>query len=324
MQTGYYISKKDYDTIINYAQAAYDTMKCEIGGMSICYQDEDGDWVVTDPVIIKQEVTGSTCDLDKDELANYYCKAAKKHSKKNFRFCWWHSHHTMGVFWSGTDVKGINEYSDGDLSFALVVNLKRDNKFRISMWKPVVMHEDTTLEILESKGSSVPKKILNEVEELCSKPAYKYNSWKKDKKDNKHQSNLWDDPDTYEYNYGWNYGNPYATDRYGALAARKINEGTDSPELINGQFFNYCYQKICCWIEQMAEGELTFTAYIKEVDEVNEELEKLKSPVTIVKISQSELDEDIEFADPAMWLRMENQSVLDLSKEKSNGVGIKQ
>ena len=323
MDTGYYISKKDYNTIINYATAAYETMKCEIGGMSICYQDEDGDWIVADPVIIKQEVTGGTCDLDKDELANYYCKAAKKHAKRNFRFCWWHSHHTMGVFWSGTDIKGINEYSDGDLSFALVVNLKRENKFRISMWKPVVMHEDTTLQILESKGSSVPKKILDEVEELCNKPSYNYSSWKKDKKDDKNQSNLWDDPDTYHYNYGWNYGNPYASDRYGALAARKINEGTDHPKLIDGQFFNYCYQKVCCWIEQMAEGALTFAAYEKEVDEVNEELEKLKSPVTLVKISRSELDEDIEFADPAIWVRVENQPILDLSREKSNGVGIK-
>ena len=89
METKYYISQKDYNKIINYAKAAYETMKCEIGGMSICYQDDDGDWIVTDPVIIKQEVTGGTCDLDKNELANYYCRAAKKHAKKNFRFCWW-------------------------------------------------------------------------------------------------------------------------------------------------------------------------------------------------------------------------------------------
>ena len=88
MDTGYYISKKDYDTIINYAKAAYESMKAEIGGMSICYQDEDGDWIVTDPVILKQKVTGGTCDLDQDALADYYCRAAKKHGKKNFRFCW--------------------------------------------------------------------------------------------------------------------------------------------------------------------------------------------------------------------------------------------
>ena len=38
---GYYISQKDYDKIINYAKAAYDTMSSEIGGMSICYKDKD-------------------------------------------------------------------------------------------------------------------------------------------------------------------------------------------------------------------------------------------------------------------------------------------
>ena len=311
MDTGYYISKKDYDTIINYATAAYETMKAEIGGMSICYQDEDGDWIVTDPVILKQKVTGGTCDLDQDALADYYCRAAKKHGKKNFRFCWWHSHHTMGVFWSGTDIKGINEYSDGDLSFALVVNLKRENKFRASMWQPVVMHEDTTLEILENKGSSVPKKILKEVEELCEKPAYNYTTWKGAKKDDKQQPNLWDD-DTYGYNYS-----------YGSYAENKINTGVGK-EVESAQFFNYCYNKIADWIDEMAQGTLTYSAYVKEVEKANKDLEKFKSDYSFVVIGQNELTEDIEWQDPAMWIRIDNKPVVDLTRENHNGVGIKQ
>jgi hypothetical protein len=311
MDTGYYISKKDYDTIINYATAAYETMKAEIGGMSICYQDEDGDWIVTDPVILKQKVTGGTCDLDQDALADYYCKAAKKHGKKNFRFCWWHSHHTMGVFWSGTDIKGINEYSDGDLSFALVVNLKRENKFRASMWQPVIMHEDTTLEILENKGSSVPKKILKEVEELCEKPAYNYTTWKSKKKDDKYQSNLWDD-DTYGYNYS-----------YGSYAENKINTGIGK-EVESAQFFNYCYNKVADWIDEMAQGTLTYSAYVKEVEQANKDLEKFKSDYSFVVIGQNELTEDIEWQDPAMWIRIDNQPIVDLTRENNNGVGIKQ
>ena len=310
MDTGYYISKKDYDKIINYATAAYESMKAEIGGMSICYQDEDGDWIVTDPVILKQKVTGSTCDLDQEALADYYCKAAKKHGKKNFRFCRWHSHHTMGVFWSSTDIKGINEYSDGDLSFALVVNLKRENKFRASMWKPVVMHEDTTLEILENKDSSVPKKILKEVEELCEKPAYNYTSWRGKKKDDEQQSNLWDD-DMYGYNYS-----------YGMYAEDKINTG--GKELESAQFFNYCYNKVADWIDEMAQGTLTYSAYVKEVEEANKDLEKFKSDYSFVVIGQNELTEDIEWQDPAMWIRIDNKPVVDLTRENHNGVGIKQ
>ena len=314
MDTGYYISKKDYDKIINYATAAYESMKAEIGGMSICYQDEDGDWIVTDPVILKQKVTGSTCDLDQEALADYYCKAAKKHGKKNFRFCWWHSHHTMGVFWSSTDIKGINEYSDGDLSFALVVNLKRENKFRASMWKPVVMHEDTTLEILENKGSSVPKKILEEVEKLCEKPAYTYTSWKDKKKNDKSQTNMWDD-DIYG---GYDYS-------YGHFAENRINHGTEpSDALRSGQFFNYCYNQIADWIDEMAQGTLMYSAYVKEVEKANKELEKMRSGYSFVTIGQNELSEELEWQDPAMWIRIDNQSVVDLTKEKTNGVGIKQ
>ena len=311
MDTGYYISKKDYNTIINYATAAYETMKCEIGGMSVCYQDEDGDWVVTDPVIIKQEVTGSTCDLDKAELAKYYCRAAKKHGKRNFRFCWWHSHHTMGVFWSGTDIKGINEYSDGDLSFALVVNLKRENKFRISMWKPVIMHEDTTLQILESKGSSVPKKILDEVEELCKRPTvptYTSGSWKKNDK----QTTVWDN-DTYQYNRGfYGYG-------YGDYAETKINHGTS----LDDKFFDYCYEKLEYWIQELSEGRMTPSEYIKECKETNDELKRMKSDCTLFEIGKSEIDETLEMSDPMLWIRFNSEVPLKsrINREKNrNGV----
>jgi len=315
MQTGYYISKKDYDTIINYAQAAYDTMKCEIGGMAICYQDEDGDWVVTDPVILKQDVTGSTCDLDKDELANYYCKAAKKHEKKNFRFCWWHSHHNMDVFWSGTDIKGINEYSDGDLSFALVVNLKRENKFRISMWKPVTLHEDTTLQIVDYKKSSIPKKILDEVENLCNKPVTTYTSWKDrkttDTYPNPYQANIFGDDD-----YGYNtYGG------YGYYAEGRINHGIANKALPPGQMHTYCWSKLVDWIDELADGRITYEEYSSQVDKANSELELMKSPCMFVKISMSELTEDVELEDPSMWIRAVNYE--EEKEEKTNGVSVK-
>jgi len=316
MQTGYYISKKDYDTIINYAQAAYDTMKCEIGGMAICYQDKDGDWVVTDPVIIKQEVTGSTCDLDKDELANYYCRAAKKHRKKIFRFCWWHSHHNMGVFWSGTDIKGIDEYSDGDLSFALVVNLKRENKFRISMWKPVVLHEDTTLQIFSYKRSSISKKILDEVEDLCTQPTRTYTSWNNRKKNDSNQADIWDHDYGYSYNVYGGYNNSY-----GNYAEGRINHGTANKALPEGQMHTYCHGKLIDWLDDLADGKLTYEEYSRQVDKANAELELMKSPCMFVKISMAELTEELEWADPSMWLRAVIYE--EEKEEKANGVSVK-
>ena len=39
---------------------------------------------------------------DGEKLAIHYSKMIGKHGN-NVRHCWWHSHHTMGAFWSGTD-----------------------------------------------------------------------------------------------------------------------------------------------------------------------------------------------------------------------------
>ena len=152
-----YIKETSWKKIMNYASCAYDTMKTEIGGMSVVIKDDNGDWWIKDPVIMKQEVSGGLCEIDKTELSAYYTKAALKYKKECMRFCWWHSHHTMGAFWSGTDLDTIDEYEDGDLSFALVVNLKEEYKCRISVWNPIVMHKDVELNIVKSMTKKVPK-----------------------------------------------------------------------------------------------------------------------------------------------------------------------
>ena len=178
-----YIDKECWDKIINYAKAAYHTEKCEIGGMSVVTQDKDGDWLIQEPVILKQEIGGTTCDLDKEELAKYYTQMAVKYNKTNFRFCWWHSHHTMQAFWSGTDISSIDEYGEGesDLSFALVVNLKEEYKCRVSVWKPVEIHQDVELNIIDNTPDvEIPLEIVTEVKAKCETrsiiPAYNRNT----------------------------------------------------------------------------------------------------------------------------------------------------
>ena len=164
-----YILKDSWDKIINYAKAAYHGEKAEIGGMSVVTQDKDGDWWIEDPQIMNQEIGATTCDLDKEDLAKYYTQMAVKYKDTNFRFCWWHSHHTMGAFWSGTDLSSIDEYGEGesDLSFALVVNLKEEYKCRISVWKPLEVHQDVELEIVGEKDVEIPLEIVTEVKAKC-------------------------------------------------------------------------------------------------------------------------------------------------------------
>ena len=160
------ISRSNWNKIIAYAESAYRQFKSEIGGMAVCYENKDGDWVVHDPVILKQTITASNTHLKKKELAIYYTEAHEKYKKHNYRFLWWHSHHTMQAFWSGTDLDTIDEFKDGDFSFALVVNLKEEYKCRISVWKPVEVHEDVDLEIVDPKAGRT--ELDKEVKDLCS------------------------------------------------------------------------------------------------------------------------------------------------------------
>ncbi|QDP50646.1 MAG: hypothetical protein Unbinned1966contig1000_21 [Prokaryotic dsDNA virus sp.] len=169
------IHKESWDKIINYAKAAYVTEKAEIGGMAVVTQDKDGDWTIENPVILPQEIAGTTCDLDKEELATYYTQMAMKYKDQKFRFCWWHSHHTMNAFWSGTDLSSIDEYGEGesDVSFALVVNLKEEYKCRISVWKPVEIHQDVEVKILDDTPEiEIPLDIVTEVKAKCRKRTY--------------------------------------------------------------------------------------------------------------------------------------------------------
>jgi len=180
----FYIKNKAWKKVMQYSEAAYNKHKSEISGMLLATQDNDGDWEVHSPVILKQTVSSGNTTLDKEELAKYYAKIGKKYNGK-VKFVWWHSHHTMSAFWSGTDNKAIEEYADGDWSLALVVNLKEEYKFRVSYWNPIESHEDIDLLFIDNNNEPT-KTIMEEVNALCTTSIYRnypkrHNNIKKDK-----------------------------------------------------------------------------------------------------------------------------------------------
>ena len=261
----FYVSEKNWNKIIGYSQEAYNTMKSEIGGMSIMVEDEDGDWELIRPVILKQEVSSGNTHLDKDALAEYYTMACKKAGKRNFRFCWWHSHHTMAAFWSGTDLKAIDEFDKGDFSFALVVNLKEEYKFRISVWKPLEVHEDQTLEI--NRSSRVTKKMKSEVKDLCTKEVAQ---WKKN-----------------TYTPGRSYGHGYASsDQMGMFPATvattdlSVKEETTFADLI---------EIVDMLMEEVIDGTMDYNEYVANTNETNKALKAEKSIYHVDHIEKSKV-----------------------------------
>ena len=271
----FHISKRNWDKILGYAEEAYSEHKSEIGGMSVMVKDKDGDWELQQPVILKQQISSGNTIIDKDALAEYYVKQAQKMGKKEFRFCWWHSHHTMKAFWSGTDITAIEEYSDGDFSFALVVNLKGEYKFRVSVWNPVEAHEDVELEITGSSSKCTPK-MKKEVEELCNDKVTRSWSWKKSgstyyrgylssdqKVEDKRQERI---PFHSTAGLTTSYGDTYST---------LYNDIIDEVDELNSD---------------MIEGAIDYKQYRKGIKALNKALKRKNSEYSVILLEENQID----------------------------------
>ena len=259
------INKKDWDKIINYARCSSDKWGTEIGGMAVTIQDDDDDWIIKDPVIMKQEVSGGLCELDKTKLAEYYSKMAIKYSKKNMRFCWWHSHAKMAAFWSGTDTNTIDEYEDGDLSFALVVNVKEEYKCRVSVWKPFIIHEDVELNIIDkTSGYKIPKKLEREVAELCTRPKSNYltTTYKNGIVHNPNQAKLW--------------GEVYKEDDKDMKISKAWEQLIEHVDELNSSFI---------------AGEYGYEKYASKIEKANKKLKKAGIPLSVDLVSKNHFEQ---------------------------------
>tara|TARA_R100000781_G_scaffold111298_1_gene77651 strand:- start:1235 stop:2227 length:993 start_codon:yes stop_codon:yes gene_type:complete len=172
-KNNFIITQKAWNIMQQYAGIAHDKDKNEISGIACVKKvqhpvSDDMVWEIFDPVILKQENTSTTTELDGDALRDYYIKAAMKHGE--VRFCWWHSHHTMAAFWSGTDLNEIKAWKNDSWSLALVINLYGEYKLNVSTWDPIEHTEDVPLEIIGDTLKPT-KKQLKEYEELCSNKA---------------------------------------------------------------------------------------------------------------------------------------------------------
>ena len=144
LENMFYILEKEWYTLQKWAKMAHDEDKNEISGLMTAVPQKDGRFKLDDVEILKQENTSTNTELDGDAVSAYMMKYGMK-------YVWWHSHHTMGAFWSGTDTNEIDAWKNNSFSLALVINLREEYVFRVSVWKanglPIQEHYDTNLTI---------------------------------------------------------------------------------------------------------------------------------------------------------------------------------
>ena len=176
----FYISEKDWYKLQGWATIAHEEDKNEISGLMTAVPQKDGRIKVSDVEILKQENSATNTELDGDAVAQYTMKYAMKYNNPDMKFVWWHSHHTMGAFWSGTDESEIEAWKNTSYSLALVINLREEYLFRVSFWRmnglPVEYHEDTTLTIERKQPKiQISDSMKEQYKELCSERKSVYN-----------------------------------------------------------------------------------------------------------------------------------------------------
>ena len=275
------INPDAWHKMLSYSKTTYDLYDSEVGGMAEVYLLND-QWVIKNPVILKQKVTGTNTHIDKEDLALYLSKIIaesdeiKKASEKGeFLFLWWHTHPNFTASMSGTDWQTINEYTENGSGLALVINNKGDYELIFSIKQPVEAQIECKLNILYDTDFDVKA----EVEEKCEKdnviqPYYRRN-WVNH---GNQMSLLTKEEDTYssydndieEWNAGFkkaevdvdvDENGPYLTDAMedGDLFSEKVDQATYAIDAALMKFEN---------------GELIPDEVISLIEKLNGTLEK--------------------------------------------------
>ena len=251
----FYIPEKDWNELQAWATIAYEEDKNEISGLMTAVPQEDGRYKLSNVEILKQENTGTNTTLDGDAVTAYKMKYAMKHKNKSMKYVWWHSHHTMGAFWSGTDENEINAWENESFSLALVVNLKEEYKFRVSIWKavglPIAQHYDIPLTIEKKNNIKITDKMKTLYKELCEDDSIVHNTV--------HQGQF-----GYRNGFHSNY-KPYEREEH--LIVEEAYENTlEAVDKVNEEFI---------------EGKIKLKTYHKKLNEMNNILKTKKFPFSI-------------------------------------------
>tara|TARA_R110000824_G_scaffold129621_11_gene291188 strand:- start:2412 stop:3353 length:942 start_codon:yes stop_codon:yes gene_type:complete len=255
----FWISQENFDRVIAYAESAYRQYKSEIGGQLVVIEDQDGDFILEDPVILKQEISAANCELDGQELAIHYSKMIGKYGN-NVRHCWWHSHHTMGAFWSGTDHDTIISHPADDWTLSLVVNLKREYKLRIQFFNPFMHEENVELNFL-TEEHDIDNLLDAEVKELCEKEKSSVVTYG----GTQSQGHLWHQSQSNIRQYNQSYG--YAS---------FLDDIDDDIELtgVPANFFELCIEEMDKLSDDLTDGTIRLKKFRKGVKSLNEKLKQ--------------------------------------------------
>ena len=269
----FYIKDKDWYLIQSWAKLAYDEDKNEVSGIATAVPNDKGEYIISDIEILKQENSGTNTELEGDAVTDYKMRYALKHKNPDMKYVWWHSHHTMAAFWSGTDKTEIDAWKNNSFSLALVVNLKEEYLFRVSVWKAgnleIEEHYDIPLHIIRKGGVKITDKMKKEYEELCSDKHVGYVTG------NKGGYTTWGQQ--------WHRGHMNGSQVFSNNQLNLLDKGNnDNLDMQTYEAWKQTLEAINDSNDDFMQGEMTFKDYKDRLKDLQDEL--IKQNITIFKI----------------------------------------
>lgn len=167
-----------YDLFIKAEAKAKMEMYCdlsdgEIGWLAFVEKVGNSGYLITDCVLLKQEVNGTTTEIDPSALIEFWNETPVEEQCKIK--CWGHSHVNMGVTPSGQDDSQMEYFKDGNPWFIrLITNKKREYHIDIFDYEHgVKVHMDQSdLQVYNPKLNEMRAQIEAEIKDKVSKKIY--------------------------------------------------------------------------------------------------------------------------------------------------------
>jgi len=125
--------------------------------------------------LLKQEVTGGSCEIDEVAICELVDKLiADGKNPEDLKF-WWHSHANMGVFWSNTDENTGLKFGGNSFFLSLVSNHKGEMKAKINVYKPIpIILDDLSISVEEEEivDNTFVENLKIEITEKVSTKTY--------------------------------------------------------------------------------------------------------------------------------------------------------
>lgn len=169
------IPKDIYDKVMHWVFKAGGR---EISGLGKCeYDAETNTFKVVDAAVLKQSIQTSGNTEFTAEAAGKYMYDSREIGT---HIWWWHSHHSMGAFWSSTDTDCISSFAKQGLVVATVFNNKYEHLTCVSFNTKVKSQVSSIFgdQIIDEEREVTFDKIKAEV--LSYYPNEEFERWSKE------------------------------------------------------------------------------------------------------------------------------------------------